>query len=329
VAAVAVRLNAPAGGRRLGCGRAVGIAAVLLLLCVGAAHAHAVDAARTQAPLSMRDIGWTFEPWVLACLAASAGGYALGVGRLWHHAGRGRGIGPGQVLGFASGWLALVVALVSPLDALGGVLFSAHMVQHETLMIVAAPLLVVGRPLAAWTWALPASWRSGVGGFFHHPAWRRPWLWVTGPIAAWLLHALALWLWHIPRWFDAALASEPLHALQHFAFLFTALLFWWSVLGASTRKDRGIALLSLFTTMVHTGALGALLTLSPVAWYSAYAASAPAWGLDSLEDQQLGGLIMWVPAGIVYVACGLAMAWRWIEQPPRRKVGLRAPEGVA
>ena len=147
----------------------------------------------------------------------------------------------------------------------------------------------------------------------------------TGPLAAWLLHAMALWLWHLPVLFDAALANEGIHALQHASFLVTALFFWWSVLGVNTRHDQGLALLSLFTTMVHTGALGALLTLSPVTWYAAYAATAPAFGLDALEDQQLGGLIMWVPAGLVYVSCGLVMAARWLGRaPPGGHVGAGA-----
>jgi putative membrane protein len=221
---------------------------------------------------------------------------------------------------FAIGSLVLVVALVSPLDALGGKLFAAHMVQHELLMIVAAPLLVLGRPLAIWAWALPFEWRRATGHFFHHPAWRLPWLYVTSPLVAWLLHALALWAWHIPLFFDAALASNAVHALQHGAFLATALLFWWSILGATTRRQRGIALVSLFTTMIHTGALGALMTLSNVPWYSAYLGTAPSYGLDALEDQQLGGLIMWVPAGLIYIVCGLVLATRWLqERSPRER----------
>ena len=86
------------------------------------------------------------------------------------------------------------------------------------------------------------------------------------------MHAAALWLWHLPAWFDAALARNGVHALQHASFLFSALLFWWSVLGPATRAAHGTALASVFTTMLHTGALGALLALSPVAWY-AYAAT--------------------------------------------------------
>jgi putative membrane protein len=295
------------------------LCAAAVLLCAAPAMAHSL----AEAPGQAFEAGWSFEPWVVLCLALSAGLYGFGLSRLWRQAGRGHGVSVAQVAAFAAGWGTLVVALVSPLDPLGSVLFSAHMVQHELLMLVAAPLLVVGRPLALWAWALPLPWRRATGRFFHHPAWRTPWLIVTGPLAAWLLHALALWLWHIPTLFDAALDDPVLHACQHASFLFTALLFWWSVLGAATRKEQGIALVSLFTTMVHTGALGALLTLARTPWYVHYFGTTSSFGLDALEDQQLGGLIMWVPAGLVYIVCGLAMARRWIEPRPRPATSAR------
>jgi putative membrane protein len=288
-----------------------------------AAFAHALHPHAAAA----HALPWSFEPWVLCCLGSSAVLYAVGLVRLWGRAGAGRGVRRIQASAYAAGSLVLVVALVSPLDPLGSELFSAHMVQHELLMIVAAPLLVLGRPLAVWTWALPFQWRGAVGQFFHRPAWRVPWLFLTGALAAWVLHALALWLWHVPALFEAALANEAVHALQHIAFLLTALVFWWSVLGATTRKDQGIALLSLFTTMVHTGALGALLTLSATAWYPSYAATAPAWGLDALEDQQFGGLVMWVPAGLIYVVCGLVLGARWIDPPKATLARMARPAG--
>ena len=292
-----------------------GTLCLLGLFLVGAtsASAHVLD----PTALAERSFPWSFEPWVLVLLSVSIVLYAIGLRRLWRHAGRGRGVSALQMLAFAAGWLTLIVALVSPLDPLGSQLFSAHMVQHELLMIVAAPLLVLGRPLAAWAWALPFQWRRAVGHFFHAPAWRGPWLFVTGPFVAWVLHALALWIWHVPFLFDAALANEGVHTLQHATFFLTALVFWWSILGAATRKERGIALLSLFTTMVHTGALGALLTLAKTPWYPSYFQTAPIYGLDALEDQQLGGLIMWVPAGFVYIACGVALASRWLEPSGR------------
>jgi putative membrane protein len=237
------------------------------------------------------------------------------VARLWRRAGPGRGVHKRRAVAFAGGWLATAAALVSPLDGLGAQLFSAHMLQHEALMVVAAPLFVLGRPLAAFAWALPPPWRRTIGQFFHRPGWRVPWLLVTAPLAAWLVHAAVLWLWHVPAAFEAALANEAVHALQHTSFLLAALLYWWSVIGHE--RQRGAAMASLFTTMIHTGALGALLTLSPVAWYPSYATRTLAFGLDPLEDQQLGGLIMWIPAGAAYVVCGLATVARWLQRRER------------
>ncbi|RZI82472.1 MAG: cytochrome c oxidase assembly protein [Rubrivivax sp.] len=270
--------------------------------------AHPVDGATPAAwPWT-----WQFEPWVLACLAASGFAYAIGTVRLWRQAGRGRGISPMQAGAFWAGWATLILALVSPLDQWGTLLFSAHMVQHELFMVLAAPLLVMGHPLAAWAWALPFNARRAVGRWTHHPAWRRPWQGLTTPLSGWLLHGLALWAWHVPALFDAALQSTAVHTLQHVSFLGTALIFWWSVLRPASRHAQGAAMAYLFTTMVHTGALGALLTLSPSVWYGTYLNTTTALGLDPLEDQQLGGLVMWVPAGFSYFAAGLVLAANWI-----------------
>jgi cytochrome c oxidase assembly factor CtaG len=257
---------------------------------------------------------WSFEPWIIACLAVSGALYAVGLARLWAHAGAGRGVGRRHAAAFTGGWLVMVLALVSPIDPLGERLFSAHMLQHELLMVVAAPLMVMSRPLAVWVWALSPRARRAVGGAFHHPAWRTPWQCLTAPLAAWVVHAAALWLWHVPAWFEAALAHSGLHSLQHASFLFSALLFWWSVLRPAAPSAGGAALLSAFTTMMHSGALGALLALSPLVWYPSYVDSATALGWDPLDDQQLGGLLMWAPAGLAYLAAGLALVWPWLKE---------------
>ena len=252
---------------------------------------------------------WNLEPWLLFLLGLSAFAYALGLHRLWRQAGRGRGVSVAQAWSFWGGWLSLVVALVTPLDPLGGQLFSAHMVQHELLMVVSAPLLVLGRPLATWTFALSPAQRRVVGRFFASRGWSGFWGTLTDPLFAWALHALALWAWHIPALFDAALQHEALHILQHVSFLGTALFFWWAVLGHDPRGryGPGHSALYLFTTMMHTGALGALLSLAPTPWYAPYIPTTTALGLDPAQDQQLGGLVMWVPAGLAYVIAALGV----------------------
>jgi putative membrane protein len=259
---------------------------------------------------------WNLEPWLVWVLLLSAALYTVGIARLWGQAGVARGINGWQAAGFAGGWLALAAGLVSPLDRLGAQLFSAHMVQHEVLMIIAAPLLVLGRPLAAWTWALAPSHRRLAGRATRSRRFAPAWESITQPIAAWALHGLALWVWHVPALFEAALHSEAIHVLQHASFLGTALLFWWAVLGADPRsRGNGFAIGYLFTTMLHTGALGALLALAPTPWYPSYAASAGALGLDPIGDQQLGGLVMWVPGSIAYLIAGLVVVARVLAGP--------------
>ena len=266
---------------------------------------------------------WSLQPWAVALMLLALGGYALGCWRVWQRAGLGRGVQSKHVAAFASGWLVLGAALVSPLDALGAWLFSAHMVQHELLMIVAAPLLVIGRPLAAWTWAVAPRHRPAVRTRIHAPALATSWRWITAPLAAWTAHALALWCWHIPAFFDAALRSEPIHILQHLTFLGTALLFWWAVLGGDRRVASAVPIVLLFTTMLHSSILGALLSLASTPWYSPYGATSSAFGLTPLEDQQLGGLVMWIPGGLAYLVAGLALAARWLGRPPRESAARR------
>ncbi len=290
--------------------------AVCALFGAGAAWAHDVGA-----PVAPR-LAWSFEPWVVICLALSALLYGLGLMRLWPKSGAGRGQLRRRAYSFYVGWLALAAVLVSPLDALGSLLFSAHMVQHEAMMIVAAPLLVLGRPFALWMWGLPPRWRKPVGAAVQGRALQTVWRLLTWPVFAWLFHAAVLWLWHAPLFFEAALHSNAIHTLQHLSFFGSALLFWWAVLGdGSFRPQRGLSMLYIFTTMAHTGALGALLTWSGIVWYPSYVGAGEAFGMDALEDQQLGGLIMWVPGGLAYLIAGLALASQWL--------GRSAPSAVA
>ena len=274
------------------------------------AHAHHADA---SVPLWA---AWNLEPWLVALMLASALLYARGARVLWKRAGIGRGVTAAEAARFALGWLALAAALVAPIDALGERSFAFHMIQHELLMVVAAPLLVCSRPLEAFTWALAPEWRRAFGRFAHQPVPGHAWALFTEPVGAWTVHAVALWAWHVPAFFGAALHSEPVHIAQHASFFVSALLFWWSVLARRSRRAEGAAVASLFTTMMHTSALGALLTFAPTVWYRDYLAAA-AVGLSPLEDQQLGGLVMWVPAGMAYIVTGLVIVAGWLRDVPR------------
>jgi putative membrane protein len=178
------------------------------------------------------------------------------------------------------------------------------------LMLVAAPLIVLAKPLGAFMWSLPAALRHRVGRPFKRRGWQRVWAWLTTPITAWSLHVVVLWGWHAPAWFEASLTNRAVHDLQHASFLVTALLFWWSL---ARRAPDAVAMLSLVTTLVHTGVLGALLTFAPSPWYPTYLTRDNPWGLSPLADQQLGGLIMWVPAGAVFILAGLILLAHWLR----------------
>ncbi|HEV3469479.1 MAG TPA: cytochrome c oxidase assembly protein [Pyrinomonadaceae bacterium] len=262
---------------------------------------------------------WGLDPLVLAGLGLSGWLYWRGVRRLWRSAEAGRGLRRWEAWCFAGGWAALFVALVSPLHPLGEVLFSAHMTQHEVLMLVAAPLLVLGRPVVAFLWALPVPWARRVGGWGRAGWFQGAWRGMTNPLAAWAVHAVALWVWHAPALFEATLSSDLVHTAQHVSFLGSALLFWWALVhGPRGLMGYGAAVLYLFTTSVHSGVLGALITFTRTVLYPAYAATTPQWGLTAIEDQQLGGLIMWVPAALVYIAAGLALCAGWMRESERR-----------
>jgi putative membrane protein len=262
---------------------------------------------------------WGLDPLVMVSLAVSGWLYLRGVRKLWREAATGRGIRRWEAAAYAGGWLALFIALVSPLHPLGEVLFSAHMTQHELLMLVAAPLVVLGRPVIAFLWALPLTWARRVGGWSKVAWFERMWHALTNPLTAWLVHAAALWVWHAPVLFQATLKSDLVHTLQHVCFLGSALLFWWALIHSPQGvRGYGAAVLYLFTTSVHSGILGALITFTGTVIYPAYSKTTASWGLTALEDQQLGGLIMWVPAGLVYIIAGLALCAGWMRESERR-----------
>jgi putative membrane protein len=287
-----------------------------------AARAHDVEAELAAGP----SLGWGAEWWVLALLALSLVLYAAGLARLWSRARGARRPLARQAAWFGAGWAMLVVALASPLDGAGSCAFSAHMVQHEILMIVAAPLLVLGRPLALWLWAFGPGARLNIAAGTRRPGVRAAWGALTAPMNTWLLHFAALWMWHVPVCFQSALADDGMHALQHTSFLASALLFWWAVLGREGgAHGRGGAIVYLFTTMMHTGALGALFTMSETVWYPLYGNRAALFGLSPLEDQQLGGLIMWIPGGLAYLVAGLVLCARWLRPGPAARVAEARP----
>jgi len=248
-------------------------ACAIAVLVVGApatAAAHGDEASvASRAPL-------------IALLALGAWLYARGVRRLGPRWPRRR------VAAAAAGACTIAAALLSPLDTLAASSITAHMAQHTLLILVAAPLLALGRPIAVMAAALPRAPRAG------------RLLATPRPGVACGAHAAALWLWHLPPLYDIALARPWVHALAHATLLGTATLLWWSV---ARGRARVIGALWLFITAFHAGGLGAMLALSSRPWFAG----------ASLEDQQLGGLLMWVPAGALLTVIALTLLAGWLR----------------
>jgi putative membrane protein len=301
--------------------RSVALRVRRLLLVVGSsvcALGPGVAYAHEGVPPAPHDLWrtWSWEPSILLGLALAAWLYTRGVRVLWRRAGVGRGIRRGQVCAFVGGLLALFVALISPLDGLGSALFAGHMIQHLVLTEVAAPLLALGAPILPFLWGVPYAWRGTIARWWHRASRvRAAWHGLTHPLPVWGLYAVTLWAWHIPALYQATLRSEWVHIAQHSSFLGTALLFWWVLLhpGRQSRLDAGLGILVLFTTMLHSNILGIVMTFSARPWYPAYASTVAAWGLTPEEDQQLGGLIMWIPGGLVYVLAAVALGMVWLQ----------------
>jgi cytochrome c oxidase assembly factor CtaG len=261
---------------------------------------------------------WRPDPLIVVVLALTVVVYHHGLARLARRTRR----WPRRrsVVAFDGGLAALAVALASPLDAAAASIFSAHMVQHLVLTVVAAPLLVCGRPGLVFTWALPARPRRVVRRMGAHPAVRRAAGTLSNPVVVWGVATMTLWAWHHPALYEAAVNHDAVHVVEHATLLGTAAAVWAVALGRVRHPvPVPAAALLLFATALQGGALGAVLSLARTPLYEVHSAMAPRWGLTPLGDQQLAGVLMWMPAGLVYLGVAATLLVRWfgaLEAPP-------------
>jgi len=284
--------------------RTIAFTLLLLLPRPSVALAHGSESHGAEAT-------WTFDPWIVVPLLAIGLPYIFGLSVLRRRTPIDRPLRAWRTAAYGIGWLTLAGALVSPLHWLGEHLFTFHMIEHEIVMAVSAPLLIAARPIGTMLWSLPRRARVAAGRFLRRRNVVVAWDWLSAGGNATVLHGIAIWAWHAPALFDAAVTNVAVHRLQHLSFLLTAMLFWWSVL---YRSNPGVAAWNLFVTMMHTSVLGALMALAPKVLYQAQTAAAADWNLTPLQDQQLAGLIMWIPAGTVYAGAAMAFTVIWIRQ---------------
>ena len=251
--------------------------------------------------------GWTLDAAVILPLILSAALYAIGYARLQRRAEGGRAQHRRNAVRFAVGWAILALAIVSPLHEGGERSFTLHMIEHELIMVPSALLIAISRPLGVMFWSLPYAVRQALSGG------ARWWQALADPVVATLLQGLALILWHAPPLFDRALGHEGWHIAQHLSFLVTALLFWWAMTRVAGRGAL-VAASCLFATSLIGGGLGALMAFSASPWYAGYAAMGMMpFGLTPAEDQQLAGLIMWIPGGMAHAGAALILLARLLR----------------
>lgn len=249
---------------------------------------------------------WNLAPSILIGTVLVLGLYLYGVGPLRRKYQLADSVKRSQVVLFIIGVLVIFFALVSPLDALGDeYLFSAHMVQHLLITIVGPPLMLLGTP-----------------GWLLQPLLRKRAIFrvarvLTYPALAFALFNIDFWLWHAPPLYDATLGNDNIHILEHISFIVFAILNWWPILSPVEELPRlsvGGQVLYLFLSGMPMVALGAGLTFFPPIYAPYIQQTVRVWGLSPATDQQLGGLIMWVPGNIAYIAVMSVLFIGWMQK---------------
>ncbi|MEX2228999.1 MAG: cytochrome c oxidase assembly protein [Dehalococcoidia bacterium] len=274
------------------------MAVVPLPLVESAARAH--NAINPDLPLWAN---WSFDPQFLVPVAIAAWFYVHGLTR-WTE--RSREHPWWRTAFFFTGLALLVIAIESPLDRLAEDYLAFHMIQHEVMMTLAVPAILLGAPTTPSLRGMPRWLRLGVvRRLARRPEVRLAYRWVTHPVVAIATGTAVLWAWHLaPGWYDGALTNAAIHDLQHLSMAGIAMLFWWNVIDPKPRRSRLAYIprvLYVFAAGVPRQFLAAMLTFAERPLYDVYRVAHGPLALAPADDQQLGGLIMWVPGGMMYL----------------------------
>lgn len=286
--------------------------ALLEILFPGLAQAHAGN--------EQQSFAWNLNPWISGIMATAILWYALGIYRVRVKAGNARLAGRMRIAAFAIATAAIFLTLESPIDSLAAELFSFHMAQHLALILICAPLFVASRPVLFALWAFPRRIRRVIGRFWSQSKLGAVLRLLSMPIPVALSFTRIFAFWHLPGPYSWAAQYSPVHAIEHLCFFISAFAFWSVVIEPSgtRRLDYGGTLLYVAIISVVSTLPGALMVLTSRPFYGLHAEGAARWGLTLVEDQHLGGLLMWIPGGFAYMAAILIVCALWLRDAERR-----------
>jgi putative copper resistance protein D len=282
--------------------------------------AHGAEAPTPSFPSVLLE--WRFDPTAIVPLVLVAALYAWAVRRV-DAAHPGNRHPAHRTWLFMAGLVAIAVALTSPIEAYEGLLFSVHMIQHMLLELVAAPLLLAGAPITLALRVSSPRVRRGLLAVLQSRVVHV----ISFPVIAWVLFAAVNWGWHFSTLYDQALENDLLHYVQHATFLGAALLFWWPAIGADPspwRLPHPMRLFYLFLAMPQNSFLGVALLQTSTVLYPHYVTNGRTWGPSPLEDQHLGGVLMWVMGDMAFLAGMAVVVALWVRHEERRTSRLDA-----
>jgi cytochrome c oxidase assembly factor CtaG len=271
---------------------------------------------------------WAWRPEIILSLCLGTAVHLAGRTRLRRrmarakagtaYAGRRWLVSPWRSVSYLGGLLILGIALMSPIDILSGQFFYMHMIQHLMLVMIVPPLLLIGNPMPIMLWGLPSSVRLEIGRWLRSGSKVRETLrTLTTPGLVWVYLVTFLIGWHDPRLYGLTLQNELVHDLEHLTFFGTALLFWWHVIQAAPRIHRrlsqGVRIAFTLAVVPPTAITGAVIALSSEPIYTYYADVPRIGGMTALQDQMLGGAIMWIPGSMMYILAALILIARIVQ----------------
>jgi cytochrome c oxidase assembly factor CtaG len=273
--------------------------------------------------LSVLLLSWSWRPAILLTLGLAAAIHLVGRWRL-----KKRGsvhlVNPWRSVAYLTGLVVLGIALMSPIDTLSAQFLYMHMIQHLLLVMIAAPLLWLADPMPIMMWGLPRNLRTEVGRWLRPDAsFRKVVRSLTKPGLVWLYFVAFLVGWHDPNAYVAALQYELIHDLEHITFFATAMLFWWHVIGSAPHIHRqlspGLRIGYALSVVPATALTGIAIALSSKPIYDYYANVPRLGSMTVMEDQMLGGVIMWIPGSMMYIVAALILLAQLIQKEEEKE----------